>query len=164
LAFSSVHHLGWVLLPLAEGRRVWGVYFLVYFIISRVVVRNLRGLRVFNLNQISKLNFFSLGGLSLVVRILSLGGLPPLLGFAPKYFLLQTISTLRVSVGLYIIRGLSVILLYVYLRLVIRVILLRHLSPLKFRKLHFSWERVCGLFLNLLGAFGRGLIFYRFLQ
>nr|YP_009318310.1 NADH dehydrogenase subunit 2 [Lunella granulata]AOZ71791.1 NADH dehydrogenase subunit 2 [Lunella granulata] len=87
LAYSSIGHVGWMVFCGVCGENILKVYFLIYFVIS---------ICIFLVLWFSELSFFSqTGSLSsegskmnevfLILMLLSLGGMPPFLGFVGKW-------------------------------------------------------------------------------
>lgn len=124
LAFSSINHLGWILIPLLEINRVFLVYFLIYCILILRVFFLLNRLEVFHLNQLYRIRVSVIRGVRLFVRILSLGGIPPLIGFFPKWILLQEIASIGGLFCIYFILCSSVITLFFYIRLGVGILFL----------------------------------------
>nr|YP_010891527.1 NADH dehydrogenase subunit 2 [Desbruyeresia armata]WJK73063.1 NADH dehydrogenase subunit 2 [Desbruyeresia armata] len=85
LAYSSIGHLGWIVFGMVHSSWVMKAYFSIYVLISFCIFVSLWYLNSSiskNLGSLVYLNFF---GLSIMVMLLSLGGLPPLLGFISKW-------------------------------------------------------------------------------
>nr|YP_010264206.1 NADH dehydrogenase subunit 2 [Lucanus cervus]APO08633.1 NADH dehydrogenase subunit 2 [Lucanus sp. BMNH 1425267]QDW75830.1 NADH dehydrogenase subunit 2 [Lucanus cervus]QGQ62197.1 NADH dehydrogenase subunit 2 [Lucanus cervus]UIN24718.1 NADH dehydrogenase subunit 2 [Lucanus cervus] len=90
MAYSSINHIGWMLAAMMFLETVWLFYFLVYSIITLNILIMFKKLNIFSINQMAtSINsqphlklFFSL-------NFLSLGGLPPFLGFFPKWLTIQ---------------------------------------------------------------------------
>nr|YP_010700919.1 NADH dehydrogenase subunit 2 [Rhynchospio aff. asiatica ZW-2021]WCI21134.1 NADH dehydrogenase subunit 2 [Rhynchospio aff. asiatica ZW-2021] len=90
LAYSSLGHMAWMLVVSEEHLSIHSFYFLVYLITSGALT-----LYLFYLGSSTTLlasptpsmNFFST--LILSTLLLSLGGLPPLTGFFPKWLILN---------------------------------------------------------------------------
>lgn len=83
LAYSAINHLGWILILVVEGRAFWVSYFCIYCILLFIVVSTLIIFSIFHLRQVTKVSYLK-GGWVLLVAIISLRGLPPLVGFLPK--------------------------------------------------------------------------------
>lgn len=116
LVYSSIGHLGWILIPIIRGRRFWVCYFFVYCVLLYLVVFTLLILGVFHLRQITKAFYIGGGGFFLLISIISLRGLPPLFGFLPKWgVFINCISNIDIICLLIIIIS-SVIRAYYYLR------------------------------------------------
>lgn len=120
LAYSSINHLGWIIMiGLFKGMR-WIIYLLLYgILLLRVVILLVKD----NVIDFSKI-YLSKNKLVFMIGILSIGGIPPLLGFFLKWIALVSIFNVR-NIFLFILVVVSVIILYIYIRIVYDVILIR---------------------------------------
>nr|QNE85362.1 NADH dehydrogenase subunit 2 [Nemoura avicularis] len=95
LAYSSINHLGWLLAAMAAGESIWGVYFLVYTFLSFAIIFMVNTFKMIHINQIFSLNYINpINKFAFFVTLLSLGGLPPFLGFMPKWIVIQNMVTM----------------------------------------------------------------------
>nr|AOR87184.1 NADH dehydrogenase subunit 2 [Xystodesmus sp. YD-2016] len=117
MAYSSIGHLGWMSVLVLISWQVGLVYFVFYSVISLGVIVYFLGGHTYVSQFYSKGGSESLMMWSLCLSLFSLGGLPPLLGFYPKW--VGVISLLSVSyfwlASLYLM--VSLMTLYFYLRL-----------------------------------------------
>nr|YP_009487836.1 NADH dehydrogenase subunit 2 [Anopheles nimbus]AWB98927.1 NADH dehydrogenase subunit 2 [Anopheles nimbus] len=118
IAFSSINHLGWMLLSMMNNELLWMTYFFIYSLISISIVLLLNNFKLFYFNQIfnisqsnSIIKFF------IFLNLLSLGGLPPFLGFLPKWLVIQNLTMMNQFFILTISICLTLITLYFYLRM-----------------------------------------------
>nr|QDX07553.1 NADH dehydrogenase subunit 2 [Callopanchax monroviae] len=118
LAYSSIAHLGWMLLMLQFSPYLTFLILLIYFAMTFSIFS------IFLMNNAYSLNTLMsswaknpiLAALAPVI-LLSLGGLPPLLGFIPKLTVIQEL-TYQGSVLLATLAALSTLLsFYFYMRL-----------------------------------------------
>nr|USL48004.1 NADH dehydrogenase subunit 2 [Rastrelliger brachysoma] len=118
LAYSSIAHLGWMILVLQFSPSLTLLTLLTYFVMT------FSTFLVFKVNKATNINSLAtswakapaLTALTPLV-LLSLGGLPPLTGFMPKWLILQELSKQDLA-PLATIAALSALLsLYFYLRL-----------------------------------------------
>nr|UPX88239.1 NADH dehydrogenase subunit 2 [Scapholeberis mucronata] len=117
LVFSSINHLGWLLTACMLSINYFYSYFLLYSFMLIVPSYFLDLWQVNSVNQMNSSFLKTSQRLYLVVGLLSLGGLPPFLGFLPKWLILQTLLA-NASWSLCIVMVFtSVITLYFYLRL-----------------------------------------------
>ena len=88
LSYSSIGHIGWILCSIYISFNAFFFYFLVYsFINLRIMI--LFDLYPFKLIRVSRLNIFPFNIIIFIsFTFFSLGGLPPFLGFYPKFFVL----------------------------------------------------------------------------
>jgi NADH-ubiquinone oxidoreductase chain 2 len=114
LAFSSINHIGWMLRSLLIKISRWLVYFSFYSIILSTLIY-----LAYNLNLNSLTNTRSLhkyARYTLLIRLISLGGLPPLTGFLPKWVIIVNLSELSIILTFFLILS-RLITLWFYLRL-----------------------------------------------
>nr|QED57260.1 NADH dehydrogenase subunit 2 [Anthonomus pomorum]QED57281.1 NADH dehydrogenase subunit 2 [Anthonomus pomorum] len=90
MAYSSINHIGWMLSTLLTSHTIWMFYFLIYSLINMNIVIILQKLNIFYLNQINSLFSFNLKlKFIYMLNFLSLSGLPPFLGFVPKWLVIN---------------------------------------------------------------------------
>nr|YP_009488057.1 NADH dehydrogenase subunit 2 [Culex brami]AWB99928.1 NADH dehydrogenase subunit 2 [Culex brami] len=118
MAFSSINHLGWMLMAMMNNELLWLIYFVFYFFLSMSIVLLFNNLKLFHFNQI--FNFSMMNPVIkffLFLNLLSLGGLPPFLGFLPKWLVIQNLVETHQLFLLFISVCLTLITLYYYLRM-----------------------------------------------
>jgi len=124
LAYSSIGHLGWIIF--ASCQRVWAIkrYFSIYLIISVSIFLTLWYI---NLNNVKNLTDLITPDpwktLSIIVMLLSLAGLPPLLGFISKWVVVSSSISSNFWIFLFFLILGSVIRLFYYLRLYFSIFL-----------------------------------------
>lgn len=118
IAFSSINHLGWIIMRLINREYLWVIYFLFYCILRFNTVWIFNNFKLININQtfyLKKLNIFF--NLAVFTSLLSLGGLPPFLGFFPKWILIEILSMKKIIFTLLFIVFFTLITLFFYLRI-----------------------------------------------
>nr|QBF01179.1 NADH dehydrogenase subunit 2 [Stegana eurystoma] len=118
MAFSSINHLGWMLMALNSNETIWLIYFLMYSFLSFTLTFMFNNFKIFHFNQMFSLFFKSkILKFILFMNFLSLGGLPPFLGFLPKWLVIQQLSTENQYFMLMILMMSTLITLFFYLRI-----------------------------------------------
>nr|QBF01216.1 NADH dehydrogenase subunit 2 [Stegana tongi] len=118
MAFSSINHLGWMLMALNSNEMIWFIYFLMYFFLSFTLTFMFNNFKIFHFNQMFSLFFKSkILKFILFMNFLSLGGLPPFLGFLPKWLVIQQLSMENQYFMLTILMVSTLITLFFYLRI-----------------------------------------------
>nr|WNG77912.1 NADH dehydrogenase subunit 2 [Zoarces gillii] len=118
LAYSSIAHLGWMILVMQFSPTLTLLTLLTYFLMT------LSTFLVFKLNDSTTLNALgtswakapALTALTPLV-LLSLGGLPPLTGFMPKWLILQELTKQDLALTATLAALAALLSLYFYLRL-----------------------------------------------
>nr|ABM17003.1 NADH dehydrogenase subunit 2 [Etheostoma punctulatum] len=118
LAYSSIAHLGWMILVLQFSPSLTLLTLLTYFIMT------LSTFLVFKLNKSTSINMLATSwakapALTALVPLilLSLGGLPPLTGFMPKWLILQELAKQDLAPAATLAAMSALLSLYFYLRL-----------------------------------------------
>lgn len=113
MAYSSIHHLGWIIMCVVYNDNIWILYLIVYiFIIIRIIIVLSRSEIIYIISII--------GGrirMWFIINILSLGGMPPLIGFFLKWIVFVYVLSINYVYIIYIVI-ISVLMFYVYLRLI----------------------------------------------
>nr|QXG19152.1 NADH dehydrogenase subunit 2 [Drosophila burlai] len=118
MAFSSINHLGWMLSSIMISESIWLIYFLFYSFLSFILTFMFNIFKLFHLNQLfswfvnSKILKFSM-----FMNFLSLGGLPPFLGFLPKWLVIQQLTLCNQYFLLTVMMMSTLITLFFYLRI-----------------------------------------------
>nr|YP_009918054.1 NADH dehydrogenase subunit 2 [Ephemerella sp. Yunnan-2018]QLP88956.1 NADH dehydrogenase subunit 2 [Ephemerella sp. Yunnan-2018] len=117
MAYSSINHLGWMLAGVLLSNLYWVTYFGFYCFLSFSILVSFHHLQLSHLKQIfliSDPNNFN--KIFVFSNFLSLGGLPPFIGFIPKWLVLQGLT----SQGNFLLGGtlvvLTLVVLFYYLR------------------------------------------------
>nr|YP_010974610.1 NADH dehydrogenase subunit 2 [Pomacea aulanieri]WNR57063.1 NADH dehydrogenase subunit 2 [Pomacea aulanieri] len=85
LAYSSIGHLGWIMFSAMVSELVTSMYFFIYIVISISIFFNLWIVDMKNMyNMKSFMQKSNISIVNILVLLISLGGLPPLLGFVSK--------------------------------------------------------------------------------
>nr|QJT42842.1 NADH dehydrogenase subunit 2 [Agrilus mali] len=118
LSYSSINHIGWMLAAMLFLETLWTWYFILYSIMNTMIIWVLKKFNISSISQlinISKLNpqlkiFF-------MFNFFSLGGIPPFIGFLPKWLTIQALiyNQMYLTTTLMIIT--TLITLYFYMRM-----------------------------------------------
>lgn len=114
LFFSSIHHLGWIIILLTLNFLILIIYIITYFLTFLFIILLLNYYKIFNLNQTSTLKLIN--KYLFLILILSYRGGPPIRGFFIKIRLInlfnQTINRIHLITLLIILPAIN---FYIYL-------------------------------------------------
>ena len=118
LAYSSINHMSWIITALIIRETTWLIYFLIYSLITSSVILTFYFTQAFHFNHlIRQLNHKPILKVRVLIRLLSLGGLPPFRGFVPKWIIIQQLVLSNNFFTLFILLGSSLFTLFYYLRI-----------------------------------------------
>nr|QNV11669.1 NADH dehydrogenase subunit 2 [Morellia hortorum] len=117
MAYSSINHLGWMLAAMYNSN-LWLMYFLFYTFLTFSMVFMFNMFKISYINQLFSLFFHEKSiKFFLFFNLLSLGGLPPFLGFLPKMMVIQSLTLNNQLFLLTFMVMMTLITLYFYMRL-----------------------------------------------
>nr|AFP33353.1 NADH dehydrogenase subunit 2 [Amiota sp. 3 XH-2009] len=165
MAFSSINHLGWMLMALHNSESIWLIYFMMYSFLNLILTFMFNIYKSYHLNQLFSLFYNSkILKFILFMNFLSLGGLPPFLGFLPKWIVIQQLSFNNQLFMLVILTVSTLITLFFYLRICYSAFMLNYYENNWIINMHFnSFSMNCYLllsFISICGLFLISLIYY----
>nr|AFN54530.1 NADH dehydrogenase subunit 2 [Orthotomus cinereiceps obscurior] len=118
MAFSSISHLGWMMIILSYNPKLTLLNFYLYSLMTMTVFLTMNTIKASKLStlmtawaKVPALNAM------LLLTLLSLAGLPPLTGFLPKWLIIQELTKQNMMLAATTISLLSLLGLFFYLRL-----------------------------------------------
>nr|AIU41109.1 NADH dehydrogenase subunit 2 [Parnassius imperator] len=128
LSFSSINNLGWMLAALMMTENLWIFYLMMYSFLISIMCIFFNMLNIYYINQLFIMNMkFSLK-MSLLINFLSLGGLPPFLGFFPKWIIINFLIMNKLFIISFIFIMMSLIMLFFYIRIMYSSIMFNYLK------------------------------------
>nr|UFR82799.1 NADH dehydrogenase subunit 2 [Eudicella quadrimaculata] len=145
LAYSSINHIGWMMSAILISPSIWNYYFIIYCVITVNIVTILWTLNIFHINQLYiSLNSNPMIKFFFMMNFLSLGGLPPFLGFLPKWLLINSLILSNFYLLAFVMTIMTLITLYFYMRI--------SFSTLLLNKTHINYYNHPKMKLNLIMA------------
>nr|UAV86088.1 NADH dehydrogenase subunit 2 [Philus pallescens] len=118
LAYSSINHIGWMLASMMNSISIWLIYFLTYSIITFNIIIIFYLTNSFYLKQLlNTINSNKIFKIFFILNFLSLGGLPPFLGFLPKWLTINFLVFNNYFILSLILIISTLLTLFFYLRL-----------------------------------------------
>nr|QIV24835.1 NADH dehydrogenase subunit 2 [Sceleocantha sp. 4 MJ-2019] len=118
MTYSSINHIGWMLGSMMNSQSIWFIYFLIYSLITINIILVLKLHHIFYLKQLfSSINLNKNLKFFFILNFLSLGGLPPFLGFFPKWLTISNLVQNNFLVISIILILFTLITLFFYLRI-----------------------------------------------
>nr|YP_010610491.1 NADH dehydrogenase subunit 2 [Agrilus discalis]WAP90831.1 NADH dehydrogenase subunit 2 [Agrilus discalis] len=119
LTYSSINHVGWMLTTILFLEEIWMFYFTIYSIMNIVMIWMLKKYNISSISQIMMMSKFNPQLKTFfMLNFLSLGGIPPMIGFLPKWFTIQILVNNQMYTMAFIMIVTTLITLYFYMRMV----------------------------------------------
>lgn len=152
LTYSSINHISWMLATIINFQTIWLIYFLTYTIINLRIILILKKFNIFYLNQFhNSLNFNKTFKFFLILNFLSLGGLPPFLGFIPKWLTINYLIENNFYMISFLLIIFTLIRLFYYLRTSFSTLIILSNETLILQKQQLKFLMIFFNFVNLSG-------------
>nr|ASA69162.1 NADH dehydrogenase subunit 2 [Clavigralla tomentosicollis] len=122
LAFSSINHLGWMVMFMSMSNS-WYKYLMIYSILIMMVCYIFNKKNAYFINQLSSSSSSLMEKYMYVMLMMSIGGLPPFLGFLPKWMVMQSMINSNLLGLMTLMMLFSLLTLFYYLRMMTSYIL-----------------------------------------
>nr|YP_010564318.1 NADH dehydrogenase subunit 2 [Parapediasia teterrellus]UYX62341.1 NADH dehydrogenase subunit 2 [Parapediasia teterrellus] len=163
LAFSSINNLSWMLSSILISENLWLFYFCIYSFMISILCFLFYSLNISYMNQLFFSNMNFMIKINLLINLFSLGGLPPFIGFFPKWIVINFLINNNLLLLIFILIMSSLIMLFFYIRITYSSFMFNYLK-LKWMKIYiknkmfyllnfFSLISIMGIILSLLFFF-----------
>nr|AXS66061.1 NADH dehydrogenase subunit 2 [Curculionoidea sp. 26 KM-2017] len=160
LTYSSINHMSWMLVSMMNSTLLWLNYFIIYSLISLNIIILLKINNIFYFKQlIIKLNTNKQLKLFFLMNFFSLAGLPPFLGFLPKWLTINFLMNQNLWMLSLILIIFSLITLFFYSRLTLSSLMINSKEQLIMSNPKFNWMITLTNFINLFSLIFITLIF-----
>nr|YP_009562347.1 NADH dehydrogenase subunit 2 [Sitotroga cerealella]QAV57704.1 NADH dehydrogenase subunit 2 [Sitotroga cerealella] len=134
MAFSSINNLGWMMATIMISENLWLFYLSMYSFLISIMCFSFYMLNMYYMNQLFIMNLNPMIKISLLINFLSLGGLPPFIGFFPKWIVINFLLLNKFYILTFIFIMMSLIMLFFYIRIIY--------SSFMFNYLKLKWFKI----------------------
>nr|ABY48677.1 NADH dehydrogenase subunit 2 [Xantusia sp. Sonora] len=130
LAYSSIAHLGWIFVAISMDEAITILTLLIYILLTSLIFLSMNTCHSKTMKDMSTTWTFSPTLTTfMLLTLLSLGGLPPLTGFLPKWLILQELTTHHLTPIASLLAFSALLSLFFYLRLSYTTTITLHPNP-----------------------------------
>ncbi|YP_009180478.1 NADH dehydrogenase subunit 2 (mitochondrion) [Amyelois transitella] len=147
MAFSSINNLSWMLVSIMISENLWLFFLTMYSFIISSMCFFFSMLNMFYINQLFIININYLIKFFFLINFLSLGGLPPFIGFFPKWIIINFLLMNNFYIISFILVMMSLILLFFYIRIIYSSFLFNYM---KLKWMKFFIKNKLLYFINML--------------
>lgn len=137
IAFSSINNLGWIIFSIIIRENLWLFYFTIYSFLISIICFFFYIINIFYINQIFINNLKSLIKINLLINFLRLGGIPPFLGFFPKWIIINFLIINNYYILTFFFIIIRLILIFFYIRIIYSSFLINYFK-LKWFKINLK--------------------------
>nr|YP_009371121.1 NADH dehydrogenase subunit 2 [Abraxas suspecta]ARR28291.1 NADH dehydrogenase subunit 2 [Abraxas suspecta] len=153
MAYSSMKNLGWMISSLMMSENLWMFYLLMYSFLVSIMCFLFLNLNSYFINQLFIMNMKPMIMMNLLMNLLSMGGLPPFLGFFPKWIIIIFLMMKNLILLTFIFIMMSLIMLFFYVRIIYSSFMLNYLK-MKWLKMNFMSILFVIMFFSILSTLG----------
>nr|AXS65681.1 NADH dehydrogenase subunit 2 [Staphylinoidea sp. 11 KM-2017] len=158
LVYSSINHMSWMITSMILSKTIWSYYFIIYSVITVNIILMFNEMKIFYLHQLfSSLNNLILMKIFFSLNLLSLGGLPPFLGFMPKWLIIENMISHNFTLLSLALIIFTLITLYFYMRMLFSIFMI-NLNEMNSMKSSLNLNKIISFNLITISSF----LFYSF--
>nr|YP_010882180.1 NADH dehydrogenase subunit 2 [Pulchriphyllium bioculatum]WID87094.1 NADH dehydrogenase subunit 2 [Pulchriphyllium bioculatum] len=124
MAYSSVTNNGWMITAMMISQSTWMIYLMMYSITMLIMTNMMKKNNNHYINQMTSMNEPLEVSMFMLMNMLSISGLPPMLGFMPKFLVMQSNIMQMKLVFMMTITMMTMITIYYYLRMMFSTMML----------------------------------------
>nr|WGL40318.1 NADH dehydrogenase subunit 2 [Tomicus brevipilosus] len=161
MAYSSINHMGWMISSLLCTYSMWLIYYIIYCIMNANIIILFNKYKMNSMYQM--MNFLSKNKqlkILFMMNFLSLGGLPPFIGFLPKWFTINYLINNSYYTVTFILIILSLISLYFYLRITFSSMMLHSMESIINMTKSFNFYMMMMNIVNILSMIFYPMIYF----
>nr|UPL65881.1 NADH dehydrogenase subunit 2 [Mecomma ambulans] len=95
ISYSSINHISWLLMLMMTSKEFWAMYMMLYMLLMSITCMMMYKFNIIFINQMKTFSTKILDKILVVVMMMSMGGMPPFLGFLPKIMTMKTMINLN---------------------------------------------------------------------
>nr|AML25994.1 NADH dehydrogenase subunit 2 [Staphylinidae sp. BMNH 1274240] len=144
MAFSSINHMSWMITAMFFMNSIFLWYFLMYTFLSISIIWMFNYLNIFYIKElIYSINKTFMFKFLFIFNFMSLGGLPPFIGFMPKWLTIQFLMYENNIMISFLMILLTLLTLFYYLRIIYSSL------TLSTKKLSYTFYSIPNNFINM---------------
>nr|QWL17533.1 NADH dehydrogenase subunit 2 [Periacma orthiodes] len=154
MTFSSINNLGWMLSSILISENLWMFYLMMYSFLISMMCYMFNMFNIYFINQLFIMNMNSMIKFFFLINFLSLGGLPPFIGFFPKWMVINFLINNNFYFITFIFIMMSLIMLFFYIRIIFSSFMFNYLNLKWFKTTLKNYNFFMIILLNFISFFG----------
>nr|YP_010586381.1 NADH dehydrogenase subunit 2 [Molannodes epaphos]UZZ44169.1 NADH dehydrogenase subunit 2 [Molannodes epaphos] len=117
MTYSSINHIGWLISAIMINYSLTIIYLMNYILLSYILMKFFNQMNLFHIMQIFSLKMSFLSKMLILINFISLGGIPPFLGFIPKWMIINYFMINKIYFIIFCMITMALLNLFYYLRI-----------------------------------------------
>nr|YP_002971019.1 NADH dehydrogenase subunit 2 [Hydrometra greeni]ACJ69482.1 NADH dehydrogenase subunit 2 [Hydrometra greeni] len=127
MGYSSINHMGWMMMSTLIENEMWFKYFIIYSMMTVFMVKMFKEMMIMHMNQLNMITN-KMMKINMIIMMMSMGGLPPLIGFFPKWMIINKLINMNLIMPTLIMIMCSMLTLYYYIRITIPFMMMKSMN------------------------------------
>nr|AWV83445.1 NADH dehydrogenase subunit 2 [Kikihia muta] len=128
IAYSSIYNLSWIFSGIIIINYSWLIYYFIYSFTLLAVCYMFKMFNINYINQFIMVSFNFMKSIMMMCIFMSMGGLPPFLGFFPKLIMIYCLLLNNMMLICIMLLMTALIILFFYLRILITTLMMNTIS------------------------------------
>nr|ATI10808.1 NADH dehydrogenase subunit 2 [Megalophasma granulatum] len=129
MGYSSISNNGWMMAAMMMSEMTWFYYFMIYSIMTVIMTKTMDNYNIFHMNQIFMMKEPLIKKMIMMMNMLSISGLPPFIGFLPKWIVIQSSLNYMNLTLIASMVMMTLITIYYYLRVMYSTMMITYSEP-----------------------------------
>nr|YP_009048939.1 NADH dehydrogenase subunit 2 [Orius sauteri]AID61650.1 NADH dehydrogenase subunit 2 [Orius sauteri] len=117
MAFSSINHMGWMMMCTTFNNNLWIMYLLIYSTLMMPLAWMFNEKMIMHSSQMMTNMKSMTEKMNITCMMMSMGGMPPMLGFLPKWMAINSMMESNMYMIMIMMIMMSIITLFYYMRI-----------------------------------------------
>nr|YP_010329440.1 NADH dehydrogenase subunit 2 [Haemaphysalis cornigera]YP_011004250.1 NADH dehydrogenase subunit 2 [Haemaphysalis taiwana]UNO53897.1 NADH dehydrogenase subunit 2 [Haemaphysalis cornigera]UNO53910.1 NADH dehydrogenase subunit 2 [Haemaphysalis cornigera]WPS93612.1 NADH dehydrogenase subunit 2 [Haemaphysalis taiwana] len=123
LIFSSISHLSWMIIVMYSASNFWMFYMIIYYMMIYMILKIMKKNNIISINSLIKIKMNNDDKISMIILLMSLGGMPPFIGFVIKFLAISIIIKYSYITMIILILS-SLINIFIYIRMIMPILIM----------------------------------------
>nr|WQM20548.1 NADH dehydrogenase subunit 2 [Eusarima sp.] len=115
MAYSSISNSPWMILAMYMSKFQFSMFMMIYTTLTKMITKNFKELNIMFINQMTTSK--KKNNMNIMLNILSMSGMPPMIGFFPKWMILQNMVYSSTIMSITMILS-STISTFIYMKMI----------------------------------------------
>nr|YP_010381605.1 NADH dehydrogenase subunit 2 [Symplanella nigricans]UDL71980.1 NADH dehydrogenase subunit 2 [Symplanella nigricans] len=146
MTYSSIYNSPWMISSIYISKNVFMLFFLIYSTMNFLFSKKMNEQNIMFFNQITEKT--SSSKINLMINLISMSGMPPTMGFFPKWIILSKMNEISILISIMMLFS-TIISSFIYLKILSSILLNQSTKKKFFKSMNFNETE---LVMNLMGT------------
>nr|WOW99087.1 NADH dehydrogenase subunit 2 [Paravarcia sp.] len=145
MAYSSISNSPWMIMSMMMSKQMFLMFFFMYSMLTIMTMKKMKESNIMFINQMTSKSMKK--KINLIILILSMSGMPPMLGFLPKWMILEKMMLSSMLIPMMMILS-SMTSTFIYMKMISMMVMMSKMTKKTNKE---KMEKNFELWINMLG-------------